>query len=198
MTSSIEVNLAIPGDVVLNDRYQHFPALHDSVEKEIEWCDGEREASCRWIIFKIVVRPLFLESFSPRKQFGSGIFRSSARSRTIPNSGKVRFAIRSARCRTFGRLWFVEKQPAEICPVLSECIQGNEIADRNVGALGLTGLDHNDIFVLIPFEPHGSRRQLVPSRRQLRERVVSRPVAAGLVRHARLHILSLYRCTGYW
>src|SRR5207249_6993296 len=104
MPSSIEVNLAIPGDVVLNDRYQHFPALHDSVEKQIEWCDGEREASSCWIIFKIVVRPLFLESFSPRKQFGSGILRSSARSRPTPTPGKSGFPSWSARAGTSGRL----------------------------------------------------------------------------------------------
>src|SRR6266850_68232 len=133
MSPSVEVNLAIARDVVLNDRDEEIPALYDPVQKEIEWCHGERKAVSLRVVFKIVVGPLLLEGLSPWKQFRSSL-NSAARQRTIPNSRKVRFAIRRARCRTFGRLWPAENQSAEICPVLPERFQGNEITDWNVGA----------------------------------------------------------------
>src|SRR5215831_19957751 len=115
----------------------------------------------------------------------------------MPHSRKVRFAIDSPRRRTFGRSWSAQKQPAETCPVFPKRLQGNEIADRNIHTLSLTALHHHDIFVHISFEPKGSGGQFVFPRRQLRKRVTSRQNAAGFVNSARVHILHLYRRTGY-
>src|SRR5262245_23355937 len=117
-----------------------------------------------------MVCPLFLESLSPRKQFGS--VTASGRG-AIPDSGKIRFVFRSAWCRTFGRLGPAEKKSPKTCAIFAKRFQGNEVTDRNVDTLSLTGLDHNDVFVFIPLKPNACGCHLILPRRQLRKRVGS-------------------------
>src|SRR5215467_12263901 len=113
MRSSIEVNLAIAWNIVLNDGDQEISSLHDSVEKNIEWRQRERQASTLRAILIVVIDSFLLDGLSPWKQIRP--CSASARQRTIPHSRKVRFTVRSAGSRPFRRLWSRQKQLADIC-----------------------------------------------------------------------------------
>src|SRR5262252_7633151 len=129
MSSSIKVDLAIAGNVVLDDTDEHIFVLHEPVEKQTERRHVERETSTLRIVFVVMICALFLEGLSPRKQFG-GVTTSGRRA--IPDSGKIRFAFRSKWGRTFGRLGPAEKKSPKTCAIFAKRFQGNEVTDRNV------------------------------------------------------------------
>src|ERR1700757_4053431 len=76
----------------------------------------------------------------------------SARRRSIPETGKIGFAVGGSRGRTLRRFGPGEKEPAEAGPVFTQSVERNEVANRDLEANRLTGFDHDLIFPLVGLE----------------------------------------------